>query len=484
MTITAADIKFRKSVVQTDTDANGGRKGSTLVVSGARHALFPRVTKTQRENGLVRYRKEFFCNENAEDQSAYGVMIYLMRPSTADDRFYMAKGTQQDIQSQFKRKSDIDTYASTRYARMWTGCGALETALVGGEAQVSITMENDDFQFPNGGYLYLANNTMTAQTIDDDVSIGDSVTDSGGSWSKIAHTDDISYPNGWCVGTDEVLTIQDVTNEEFLAIADNAYTGEVIGTGDGSSLAPALSTLINVTNGICRQPTKLPVITATCGGTTRTVNVAADGSCSGYCSAGQLDMATGVWTTDISWTTAPDNATDITADYHENCFSYVGNVATVELSGQVANAYNTGNTYVSGCLNEDEVKCLLEDWSETSTSGTYDETTYPVILYNDGTEEDEFTLEFSDAANFSVSGAYFGSIGTGSTGSDFSPTNPNTGQPYFTIQSAGWGGSWVAGETITFKTHPAAVPMLLEEEVPAGTVQEPNNLLALGSYTE
>lgn len=484
MTISTEDIKFRKSVVQTDTDTNGGRKGTALVVSGARHALFPRVTKTQRENGIIRYRKEFYCNENADDESAYGVLIYLLRPSTAEDRFYIAKGTQTDTQGQFKRKTDVNTYADTRYARVWTGCGQLQTALSGGESAVAITMENDDFQFPNGGYLHISNNTMTGQTIDSDVRIGDSVYFSSGSWSKISHTDDIAYPNGWCVAADEVITIQDTTNVEFLQIADNHYSGEVIGTGDGSNTSPALSTLTNITNGICRQPNKLPVITAVCGGTERTVNVDADGSCSGYCSAGELNMTTGVWAADIAWTTAPDNGVNIEADYRENAVSYSGNVATVELSDQVASAYTTTTTFCSGCIYEDEVQCSYDSFSVNSSGGTYDDTTNPITLYNDGTVEENWILTFSSASNFSVSGAYYGSIGTGSVGSDFSPTNPDTGQPYMTIASAGWGGSFVEEDTVTFTTSPSAVPVLIEEEVPAGTTQEPNNLLSLGSYTE
>jgi len=484
MTVSSTDIKYRKSVVQTDTATNGGRLGTTLVVSGARHALFPRVTKSQRENGIIRYRKEFYCNENADDETAYGVLIYLMRPSTAEDRFYLAKGTHTDVQSQFARKTDVSTYASTRYARVWTGAGQLQTALSGGEEEVALTMENNDFQFPNGGYLQIANNTMTSQTIDSDVSIGDSVTYSSGSWSKISHTDDITYPNGWCAASDEVISIQDSTNQEFLQIADNHYSGEVIGTGDGADTAPTLSTLTHHTNGICRQPTKLPVITATCGSTTRTVNVAADGSCSGYCSAGQLNMETGAFTTPITWTTAPDNLTDIEADYRENAFSYSGNVVTIELAEQVANAYTTATTYGSGCLYEDEVACEFDSWTETSSSGTYDESTYPLTLYNDGTVREDWTLTFTGSSTFSVSGGYYGTIGTGSIGSNFSPTNPNTGQPYFTLSSSGFGGTWAENDTIQFSTYPSAVPILLEEEVPAGTTQEPNNLLPLGSYTE
>lgn len=485
MAVTASDIKLRKSVVQTDTDANGGRKGTVEVVSSLKHALFPRVTKSQREAGLVRYRKMFFCNENANDESAYGALIYLLRPTIAGDQFHLAKGTQRDTQSNFARRDDIDTYASTRFARVWMGCGSLETALSGGEASVSLTMESDDFQFPNNGYLYLSNNTMTAQTIDADVVIGDSVEYSDGSWSKIANTTDLTYPKGWCVDTDAVLTMQADINEEFLQIAKNEYLAEVIGTGDGTATTPTLSALTNATNGICRQPDLLPVVTATCGGTERTVNVAADGSCSGYCSAGQLNMADGTWTTDIDWDTAPDNGTDITIDYCERAFSYVGSVCTVELSGTVTNAYSAdGSTFGCGCIHSEEVTCELSEWTETSTNGTYDETTNPVQMYNDGTVEDDWVLTFSNASDFAVSGAYYGTIGSGSINSDFSPDNPDTGQPYMTIPSAGWGGSWENGDTIEFTTSPAAVPIVLEQEVPAGTAAENINPVPLGAYFE
>jgi hypothetical protein len=484
MTVSASDIKFRKSVVQTDTDANGGRKGMVEVISGTRHALFPRVTKTQRDTGLIRYRKQFYCNENADDESANGVLIYLMRPSNAGDRFYLAEGTQRDIESQFRRKTSVSAYASTRFARTWMGCGQLEAPLAGAESAVSLAMEANDYQFPNDGYLHLSNSTMAGQTIDANVKVGDSVIFSAGSWSRTSHTNDITYPNGWCVGPNEVLSIGPSTKEEFLRIAKNEYAAEVIGAGTGADASPALTQLVNRTNGICRQSGLLPVVLATCGAVQRTVNVAADGSCTGYCSAGVLNMETGAWTTPITWTTAPDNLTNITVTYCERAFSFIGNVATVELAVQVANAYAVAGTYGSGCIHETEVKCSVDSWVETSAAGTFNEVTHPLSLYNDGTVEEDWTLIFTSATNYSVSGAYYGSLGFGAVGANFSPVNPDTGQPYFTILALGWGGTWANGETITFTTHPSALAILLEEEVPAATGQEPNNMVPVGSYTE
>lgn len=475
MSVAATDVKFKKSSIVTDTTANGGRKSQIEVVSGTKHNLFPRVTKSERTAGVIRYRKEFWCNENASDETAYGVLLYLEHPSNAGDRFYLGVGTQIDTQG--------DIVATVP---AWYGCGQLETALSGGEVEVKLTMENNDFVFPNNGYLHITDKFVTGQTVDSDVSIGDSVIYGSGTWSKIAATTDIDYPNGVYVGSNVVMTVQGSTNEEWVQLANNLYSAEDIGDGDGSDTNPPLTTLLNKTNGVCSQPGLLPVVTATCGAVSRTVNVAADGSCSGYCSAGQLNMTTGVWTTDIEWTTAPDISTDITITYRENCYAYSGNVVTVDLETghQVANAYLVANTFSSGCIDVGEVITASSSWSETSVAGTYDESTYPLVMYNDGTEQDNWTLTFTNATNFTVSGANEGSVGTGNTGVDFEPTNANTGQPYFKIDKTGWGGTWAVGETITFTTAPAAQALWLKEVVPAGIAQESNNLIPVGYYAE
>ena len=297
MAVEASDIKWKKSATVTDTAANGGRKSNTEIQTGVRHNLFPRITKAQRTAGLTRYRKEFWCNENADDDAAEGVLVFPEFPSNAGDRFYLGEGTQTDTQD------DLETFDP-----VWMGVGQLQTALSGSETSVSLTMENADFEFPNGGTLHLTDKFKTSQTIASGIHIGDSVEYNGGSstWEKIAATSDVDYPKGIYVGSNTVLTVEGTTNEEWLELADNEYADEDIGDGDGSDTSPTLSTLTNATNGICRQPGKLPVVTATdTGDATMTVNVAADGSCSGDCTAGELDMTDGTWTTDITWTTAP-----------------------------------------------------------------------------------------------------------------------------------------------------------------------------------
>ncbi|MEA3480057.1 MAG: hypothetical protein U9R60_17880 [Bacteroidota bacterium] len=466
------DIKFRKSEVVTDTGANGGRVGYVEILSGIKHNLFPRVTKAERTAGITRYRKEFFRNENAANEPAYGVLVYSEFPTNAGDRMLFALGSKDDIQS------DIDsTY-------LWSSCGPLNGNVSAGGTVVAINFEVADVDIPNGSLIHICDKYETG-TIDSTAKIGDSIEWSGGlsKWIPIAHTDDIEYPKGLFLGGSSVMTRRATTHEEWLEIADVEYADEDIGTGDGVTLNPALTTLLNPA--VCKDSDKLPVVTTLdTGDVTMTVNVAANGTCSGDCTAGELNMETGVWTTDISWTSAPKNLQDILCTYHKRSHSWSGTVATITLVDLLANSYLAANTYIGLVLEAGDVEPLSLDWVETSAGGTYDESGYPLELDNRGTVTDAFTITFTSTTAFGCTGVKEGSIGNGTVSSDFIPTNPNTGQPYFTLRSAGFGGSWQSGDTITFKTVAAGAGFWCKEIVPAATPAEANNLCVLGWYAE
>jgi hypothetical protein len=472
MSVIASDIKFRKSEVVTDTVANGGRSSYTEVLSGIKHNLFPRVTKAERTAGVTRYRKMFFRNENASNEIAYGVLAYIEFPTNAGDRILMALGTKDDVQG------DIDsTY-------LWASCGSLNSGVSAGGFSVDIAMESTDVDIPNGGHIHIANKYESG-TVDSSARIGDSVEYSVplSKWMPIAHTDSITYPYGLYLGSSMVMTIQAIDTEEWLQIADDVFTDEDIGTGDGVDTAPALTTLVNVP--VCMDSDKLPVIsTVDALDVAMTVNVAANGICSGDCSAGTLNMETGVWTVDITWDSAPKNGSDILATYHQRAHTWSGNVVTVALSDALANNYLAAETRVGICLEVGDVEPTSLDWVEVSAAGTYDEVTYPLVLSNLGTVTDSFTITFTNATNFGCVGVKEGSLGSGTTGVDFAPINPNTGQPYFTLDKDGWGGSWVLGDVVTFKTVSAGSGFWFKEIVPALTGAEPFNLAAVGYYSE
>jgi hypothetical protein len=146
--------------------------------------------------------------------------------------------------------------------------------------------------------------------------------------------------------------------------------------------------------------------------------------------------------------------------------SWLGNVATIDLVGTLAAGYSASNTYVSSVIE-------VGDTVATSTNpivsggGSYDFATYPIDPDNIGSIEQNWTLTFTSTTQFNIVGDTLGNIGTGTVSSLVAPNNPNFTKPYFSINQLGWAGTQI-GTTVTFTTHPAAMPIWYKRIVPAG----------------
>lgn len=145
--------------------------------------------------------------------------------------------------------------------------------------------------------------------------------------------------------------------------------------------------------------------------------------------------------------------------------SVAGARVTMTLSSALTNTYSAGAT-VSTVYEPSDIVASSDNWSE-SGSFTYDEASYPLVVDNIGTVEETWTLTFLTASTFTVSGATLGSVGSGNITTDFEPSNPDFTKPYFTLLSGGWGGTAVAGNTVTFTTSPASVALWEKRVVPA-----------------
>lgn len=163
--------------------------------------------------------------------------------------------------------------------------------------------------------------------------------------------------------------------------------------------------------------------------------------------------------------------------------SWAGNVATLTIAaaGTVINSYPITTTIVASTLDLAIVNATTDAWVETG-SGTYDETTYPVVVYNAGTVEDSWTLTFTSSTAFSVSGTSTGSVGAGTVSADFQPANGSS--YHFKIDTLGWGGSWTIGDTVTFDTHHSAKALWIKEVVPAASDSYTNNNPRIDVYGE
>ena len=157
--------------------------------------------------------------------------------------------------------------------------------------------------------------------------------------------------------------------------------------------------------------------------------------------------------------------------------SWIGNTATFTISGELGNNYSATTTIVSTIVDLGTVEESSDTWAESSSAGTYDETTYPVTTYNVGTVTDSWTLTFTDATNFAVVGANTGSVGSGDINTDFQPANGAS--YYFDLDKDGWGGSWALGDTVTFNTVHSGKAIWAKEVVPAGIASYSNNTVEL-----
>ena len=140
---------------------------------------------------------------------------------------------------------------------------------------------------------------------------------------------------------------------------------------------------------------------------------------------------------------------------------------TLGLSRALSHDYPVPGSYVSGALIAGNLKARVSalwdqatwdgvTWSDTITgsaaTATYNDTAAPIVVTNAGAITQRWALRFKDTQNFDVIGEFVGNLGTYSINAVCAPVNPISGAPYFTIQPAGWGLGWAAGNTVRMNT--------------------------------
>lgn len=153
-----------------------------------------------------------------------------------------------------------------------------------------------------------------------------------------------------------------------------------------------------------------------------------------------------------------------------------GGEQVVTLAGPLANGYGSGVRLASVMLAGD-VLPMLSGQAVVSAAGVF--TPSAVTLYPRSTVADTWTLTFTSASAFTASGAATGSVGSGTVGGSFGPNNADLGGSYFTLGAGALGGTWAAGNTVTFTTAPAAIPLWLRRTVPANTLTYASNRFTL-----
>lgn len=152
---------------------------------------------------------------------------------------------------------------------------------------------------------------------------------------------------------------------------------------------------------------------------------------------------------------------------------------TLQLAQPLYHDFPADETWVASAVYLGSLRARVKSWRSTTTDVGYDGTgtvtnpqfnlvAYPIAIDNRGSVPERWKIVFTSSTAFNLFGEKRGLVSSGSTFADLSPINPQTGTPYFSIESDGWGGGWQIGNTVRFDTDAAAAPLWLIRTVLPG----------------
>lgn len=153
----------------------------------------------------------------------------------------------------------------------------------------------------------------------------------------------------------------------------------------------------------------------------------------------------------------------------------------ITLNRGLDNAMPAG-AVVSSCV---FYSSLAASFMQSDVQGTFDTT--KVVLNNAGSVDELWGILFTSTTTFTLWRDSIGDsvvISSGSVSADFSYINPANNQPYFTLPTTFFNGTYVAGNYFAFGTEGANLPVFLERIIPAGTDYAAGNSVLLAVELE
>jgi hypothetical protein len=159
--------------------------------------------------------------------------------------------------------------------------------------------------------------------------------------------------------------------------------------------------------------------------------------------------------------------------------TYSGSVASFVVTPALTHAYTAALTRVAAVYQAADTVGIISGLVKT-LGGTFDAVLHPILVDSIGGIYQTWTLTFSSATVFTVVGDTVGSVGSGNVSSDFQPTNSSYSKPYFVLPATAWGGTQVTGNTLTWITAPASIPIWEKRTIPAGANSLSGNKVIIG----
>jgi hypothetical protein len=148
---------------------------------------------------------------------------------------------------------------------------------------------------------------------------------------------------------------------------------------------------------------------------------------------------------------------------------------TLNAGDQIGDNFDNANTIVTSICPRGSIETSSDNWNVTSVSGLLDVATYPPILNNKGTIEQDWTFYFTSATQFNCVGNTVGAVGVGMTTVDFEPINTAMGAIYFKFNHLALSGTYASGDIVTGTTHPASTAIWFKRVVPPNAASSANS---------
>lgn len=167
------------------------------------------------------------------------------------------------------------------------------------------------------------------------------------------------------------------------------------------------------------------------------------------------------------------NPDSLTGNYEDQVISGAptvsGNDVTITIASTWANSYTVASDSRVMTLYEptSDIQATQGTITVTSSAGTYDDTTYPIVGNNRATIDTTVTLTFTDASNFTAASPDISGMASGNITTNYAPVNSDYTLEYFTLDFNGFGGTFVAGDTIAIPLNSATIAKWGKRVVPA-----------------
>lgn len=502
MAVTANDLKFFASAVMADTTDGGGPRASTLVQNGVLNNLFPSISAANRSAGAVHIRKFWPSITNADRAALLGASLALNeRPSDPSvsvamwrygdsttrlaalprpqalpsggllSGYYAYGGTATSGNATVTgltyhaNSTNFDAVAATNYAivsdrnHYGTVGNPVALPLVAGGRYVmrrvvsrssgSVTFDKA-IPWSGAAFVYFAtavpSTVYGASATTADVTSSDTVVP-------------LADPLVRVLGISEALP-HPASAGDSLGMTPIVREGDLVTLYHEAALSSATYANGNTANAGRTNVDQFSVIDNTGAEVLRLLK---DGPTSTIASA---NFATGVLTfNNVSGLSQP-----LTVRHrivHDSSAAAVG-LGTVTLANAPSRTFASGSVLAARvplgdlqarAYNAFSQQAWTRAWSD-SVIGNPTSTMYAAtpVVTNQGAETDRWAIVMTSGNTFDCYSERLGKIGNGNTATDYSPTNPATGAPFFTLAAASWASGLLVGSAFRFNTEGACAP--------------------------